>query len=68
MEANKKVKSFVKRVLKCTPFNVASMGAYIRGLYFWKYLRKIPIEKFEKILDAGCGAGDCAKNLAIKYF
>lgn len=67
MEVNKKIKSFVKLVLKYTPFKIVHMGAYIRGLYFWKHLRKMPIEKFEKILDAGCGAGDYAIKLATKY-
>lgn len=67
MEINKKIKLYVRRVLKYTPFSITSIGPYIRGLYWEKYLQKIPIEEFEKVLDAGCGTGDYARKLAIKY-
>lgn len=67
MEINKKIKSYVRRVLKYTPLNITSIGSYIRGLYCEKYLQKLSIEKFEKVLDAGCGTGDYAKKLAMKY-
>jgi len=61
------IKSLIKKLLKHTPFYPVHIGAYIRNLYFWRFIKKLPIEKFVKILDAGCGGGECARKLAIKY-
>jgi len=43
------------------------MGSYVRSLYFWNNLKKLPVHQFKTVLDAGCGTGEYAKKLAVKY-
>jgi 2-polyprenyl-3-methyl-5-hydroxy-6-metoxy-1,4-benzoquinol methylase len=57
----------MKELLKYTPFYPIHTGNYIRDIYFWKYLKKLPVEKFTKVLDAGCGSGLYAKQMAQKF-
>lgn len=61
------IKSHIKGILKYTPFYPDHIGQYIRHLYFWREIKKLSLEKFVKILDAGCGTGEYSKKLAIKY-
>ena len=49
------------------PFYPKHIGAYTRNLYFWKYTTKLPINSFSCILEAGCGWGEYAKKIALKY-
>ncbi len=68
MGKNRKIlKEIGRRILKYTPFYPDHMGEYIRNLYFWRCVKKLPVERFIRILDAGCGEGGYAKQLAIKY-
>ena len=62
-----KIKIIAKNILKYTPFYPQHIGNYERNLMFWKYVKRLPIEKFTKILDAGCGEGRLCKKLAAKY-
>lgn len=57
----------IKKIIKYTPFYPHHIGGYIRNLYFWRYCQKLPMGKFGYVLDAGCGKGDYAKKLAIRY-
>ena len=61
------IKFIVKRLLKYMPFYPKHIGAYTRNLYFWKYTTKLPINSFSCILEAGCGWGEYAKKIALKY-
>lgn len=45
-------------------FITTHMGSYIRFLYFKKYLKKLPLENFKLILDAGCGRGEYSLYMA----
>jgi len=56
-----------KNLLKHTSFYPIHIGYYTRNLYFWKYIKKLPVKNFAYVLDAGCGRGEYAKKLAIKY-
>lgn len=62
-----KIKSIAENLLKHIPFYPVHIGAYIRNLYFRKYLKKLPVEKFTKVLDAGCGKGNHAKKMAQSF-
>ncbi len=62
-----KIKPIAENLLKHTPFYPVHIGNYIRDLYFWKYLKKLPVDKFIKVLDAGCGNGQYAKKMAQKF-
>ncbi|MHC4122827.1 MAG: class I SAM-dependent methyltransferase [Planctomycetota bacterium] len=63
-----KIKSFIKLILKHTPFYPpVHIGAYIRGLYFWNHINKLPIKNFTKVLDAGCGRGTYAVQIAKMF-
>jgi 2-polyprenyl-3-methyl-5-hydroxy-6-metoxy-1,4-benzoquinol methylase len=62
-----KLKSLAKSILKHTPFYPVHIGNYIRNFYFLKYLEKLPVEKFTKVLDAGCGSGLYAEQMAQKF-
>lgn len=53
--------------MKFTPFYPDHIGEYIRNLHFWKCVKKLPVENFTCILDAGCGNGTYAKKVAVKY-
>lgn len=48
-------------------FNTISVGSYIRGLYLKKTVETLPVLKFKKILDAGCGDGYYSRWFARKY-
>lgn len=62
-----KVKLIAKNLLKHTPFYPTHMGSYIRNLYFWKYISKLPVKNFTKVLDAGCGSGEYALKMAQSF-
>lgn len=62
-----KMKLIAKNLLKHTPFFPTHMGSYIRNLYFEKYLNKLPIKNFTKVLDAGCGDGQYALKMAQRF-
>ncbi len=61
------IKDKIKFLLKFTPFYPQHIGTYIRRLYFWKYIKKLPVEEFKEVLDAGCGGGECAIKLAQRF-
>ena len=61
------IKSIVKKILKYTPFYPKHIGVYIRDLYFWRYVNRLPLKSFAFILEAGCGGGEYANKIALKY-
>src|SRR5215510_6790822 len=61
------IKVWLKRLLRPTPFYPVHMGAYIRGLYFWREIKKLPVAQFRKVFDAGCGPGHYALEFARCY-
>lgn len=48
-------------------FSPVHIGAYIRELHFWRELRHLPVLRFRRVLDAGCGPGVLAMKLARRY-
>jgi len=62
-----RIKFIAKKLLRYTPFYPQHIGAYIRDMYFWKYTKKLAIKNFSYILDAGCGGGEYARKIALKY-
>lgn len=64
---NKIIKNKIEYLLKFTPFYPYHIGDYVRNLHFWKCVKKLPIENFTCILDAGCGNGAYTKKVAEKY-
>jgi SAM-dependent methyltransferase len=56
-----------KRVLRRTPLYPVSVGGYLRTLYFWREVRQLPVHRFKTVLDAGCGSGKHALQLADRY-
>lgn len=61
------IKNKIKYLLKFTPFYPYHIGGYVRNLYFWKYVQKLPLENFSYVLDAGCGNGEYARKIVKKY-
>ena len=57
---NAKLKQFIKKSF----FYPSHIGNYIRELYFWDFLKKLPERKIKTILDAGCGGGNYALKIA----
>ena len=60
-------KRFLRRIIDGTPFRPVHMGYFIRNLYFKKYLRKLPVHRFEKVLDAGCSNGSRALQVGKAF-
>jgi len=60
-------KQFVRWIIDHTPFRPVHMGNFIRNLYLKKYLRKLPVHQFKKVLDAGCGSGSCALQVGKAF-
>jgi SAM-dependent methyltransferase len=60
-------KNFIRNIIYHTPFKPTHIGYFIRNLYFKKYLRKLPVHQFEKVLDAGCSNGSYALQVAEKF-
>jgi len=61
------IKNEIKHLLKFTPFYPDHIGGYVRNLYFWRYVQKLPLKDFSYVLDAGCGSGKYTKKIAKKY-
>lgn len=54
-------------LLDYTFFSPVHIGYYIRNLYFWKSINKLPMGTFKKVLDAGCGPGSYALQIANAF-
>jgi 2-polyprenyl-3-methyl-5-hydroxy-6-metoxy-1,4-benzoquinol methylase len=61
------IENKIKYLLKFTPFYQYHIRDYVRNLHFLKCVKKLPVENFTCILDAGCGNGTYAKKVAKKY-
>jgi SAM-dependent methyltransferase len=61
------IKLIAKNLLRYTPFYPRHIGGYVRNLYFWKCIKKLPMKNFTYVLDAGCGGGEYARKIAMKY-
>jgi SAM-dependent methyltransferase len=61
------IKDMIKRLIRFTPFYPRHIGVYVRTLYFWKSIKKLPVKNFTYVLDAGGGDGNYARELAKKY-
>ncbi|MCX5806894.1 MAG: class I SAM-dependent methyltransferase [Proteobacteria bacterium] len=60
-------KAILKTAIRHTSFNPVHMGDYIRNLYFMKTIQKLPFNRFAYVLDAGCGDGHHALNMAKRF-
>lgn len=43
------------------------IGDYVRSLYLQRQMRKLPVEQFAQVLDAGCGDGNYVLHMAERY-
>ncbi|MFH1776944.1 MAG: class I SAM-dependent methyltransferase [Candidatus Omnitrophota bacterium] len=57
----------IKKILKNTAFYPVHIGEYIRKLYFYNYLHRLPIKNITNVLDAGCGDGTYALWMAHAF-
>lgn len=64
MNRNSKIKRLARRLIAATWFHPVHMGQYIRGLHFRRQCRRLPLRRFRRILDAGCGQGAYAMEMA----
>ncbi len=64
MSADSKIKRLAHRLIAATCFHPMHMGQYIRGLHFRRQCRRLPLQEFRRILDAGCGQGSYALEMA----
>jgi SAM-dependent methyltransferase len=39
----------------------------VRRLHFWKEVRRLPVQRWERVLDAGCGPGHLALEFAYRF-
>lgn len=60
-------KSFLKGLIRNTQFESVHIGVYIRRLYFWSEISKLPVERFKKVLDAGCSFGQYSIEFAQRF-
>jgi len=61
------MKSLARVILKNSPFYPRHMGDYIRRMYFWREVEKLPVERWTRVLDAGSGSGQYAVDFARRY-
>lgn len=61
------MRSLAKDILKSTPFYPRHMGDYIRRMYFWREVKKLPVGRWNRVLDAGFGSGQVAVSFACRY-
>ena len=59
--------TLMKDILQHTPIYPVHMGNYIRSLYFWREVSRLPVNRFKSVLDAGCGSGHYALEFARRY-
>jgi SAM-dependent methyltransferase len=61
------IKVIVNRIISHTPFRVVHIGNYVRQLYFFRYIKSLPVLSFQEVLDAGCGPGQYTLGFARAY-
>lgn len=57
----------VNSLTKYAVFQPVHIGQYIRRLYFWREVAKLPLKRFQKVLDAGCGPGHYAVEFSQRF-
>lgn len=60
-------KQMPKKLIKDIRFEPGHISGYIRRLYFWREISKLPVERFKKVLDAGCGSGQYSIEFARRF-
>ena len=60
-------KDLVRHLIRRTPLSPVHIGNYMRSLYFWREVDKLPVHDFQSVLDAGCGGGHYALEFARRY-
>lgn len=51
-------------LVRATCFRPVHIGQYVRNLHFRRQCRRLPLRQFRRILDAGCGQGSYALEMA----
>ncbi len=64
MNANGKLKCLLRRLIDASWFRPVHIGHYIRSLHFQRQCKHLPLKRFHRILDAGCGEGSIALEMA----
>lgn len=57
----------VNNLTKYPVFQPVHLGQYIRRLYFWREVAKLPLNRFQKVLDAGCGSGHYTVEFSQRF-
>lgn len=58
---------WLRRIATAMGFRPVHIGHYVRLLHFRRHLGRLPSRGFRRILDAGCGSGDYARELALRF-
>lgn len=48
-------------------FAPGRIGPYLRRAYFWREVEALPVERFKRVLDAGCGSGAYVEEFARRF-
>jgi 2-polyprenyl-3-methyl-5-hydroxy-6-metoxy-1,4-benzoquinol methylase len=60
------MKSTIRNLIKKTGLWPTHIGVYLRKKYFNEVVKDLQSDSIKKVLDAGCGPGEYAKELALK--
>jgi len=62
-----KIRILLRDILRRSPFYPFPPPHYIQQLYFWREVRRLPMDRFREVLDAGMGPGHYTRQIAKKY-
>jgi 2-polyprenyl-3-methyl-5-hydroxy-6-metoxy-1,4-benzoquinol methylase len=65
MLIKKQFKAIARFFIQNTCFRPVHIGQYVRSLHFRRQCQRLPLRQFRGILDAGCGDGSYALEMAI---
>lgn len=64
MGADGWIKPGLRRLARSAWLRPVHIGEYVRRLHFLRWRRRLPLSRFQRILDAGCGQGKLALEMA----
>jgi 2-polyprenyl-3-methyl-5-hydroxy-6-metoxy-1,4-benzoquinol methylase len=64
MSGKSKGQLLMHRLIDSSCFRPVHIGHHIRSLHFQRQCRHLPLKRFQRILDAGCGEGSTALAMA----
>jgi SAM-dependent methyltransferase len=64
MSGKNKGKLLLHQLIAASCFRPVHIGQYIRSMHFRRQCKRLPLQQFRRILDAGCGNGSYALEMA----